>query len=524
MSKRCRLLTAKDGNKVPVLAYGEKEIRFGSLYDGKYAAGRWLAHYITGEIENMVLFGLGDAQVPLGLLARIPGSIFIYEPNDVLYREMKHTSVCKKLQAEKRIRLFVGESSLSQLYAELWELLNEDNVDTTAFRIQNGYDRCEAEKITKLQNNFREMAQKIESLRPSVKRFIRSMIQNQIASVAPMEGGIPLGRLAKYWDKEVPVVVVSAGPSLEKNVKQLKEAEGKAFLFSVDAALPLLLKNDIIPDVAACLDADKNMNCFEDARSREIPLLVTTNAPAGLIRSSGAKKIWGSTHAFMNALYTKCGIELPRTPVELGVATLILASLIDLGAKKIIFVGQDLAYSREGKSHISGREEKYIKNERYNAEGYYGGTVYSRADWTMTREWLENAIRKTPGREFINATEGGARIRGTRQETLEEVLSALPPKGKSFKEILEDSRVCIRPEEYEKLKKEFRQGKKDLEKLRREGYEKTFFEGGGEKPPVMSLITDYMASLEEKPRKVRFEKAVQYVYNEYDKELSAWKN
>ncbi|MCH5252743.1 MAG: motility associated factor glycosyltransferase family protein [Lachnospiraceae bacterium] len=524
MGQKCRLLIAKDGNKVPFLESDGGEIRFGSLYNGSYAAGRWLQYHIAEEIENVVLFGLGDGQILRGLLERIPGSVFVYEPSEALYREMRHTAICKKLQVEKRVRIFSGKQSFTELCVALWELLNENYVDTTAFRIHSGYGICYPGEIERLQGQFTEMIQRINSLRPSVKRFIHSMIRNQLATVANMEGDIPLGRLAKYWNKEVPVIVISAGPSLEKNLQWLKEVNGRAFLFSVDAALPLLLENDIIPDLVACLDANKNMNCFADERSLSIPLLVTTNAPAGLIRNHRAKKIWGSTHAFMNALYTRCGIELPETEVELGVATLILASLIDLGTRKIIFVGQDLAYSKDGKSHISGREEKFIKNKKYETEGYDGGKVFSRADWTMTREWMEKEIHRAKDREFINATEGGAKIKGTRQKTLEEVVGELKVQDISFQEILDDNRVCIRPEEYEKLKKEFLQGKEDLNKVRKEGYEKTFFETDYKKLPVMNLVTDYMASLEEKPRKVRFEKAVDYVYNEYDKEITAWKH
>ncbi len=524
MSAKCRLITAKDGNKVPVITHEGKEVRLGSLYDGRYAAERWAKRYISDGTENVILFGLGDGQLIRLLTEIVPGKILVYEPNDALYREMRHTSVFKKIQTNRKVELYVGESDRSKMNLALRILLNANCMDTTPLRAQINYDRCYAGEMEWLKTACDTTVDEIFQMKGSVKRFIVNMIRNPIGNVRYMENGIPLMRLAKYWNSDIPVIIVSAGPSLKKNMMYLKDIKGKAFMFCVDAALPNLLQNDIIPDVVACTDANKNMSCFDDDRCNEITLLITPNAPVALAKKNHANKIWSSAHPYLEALFRICGIENARTTVRLGVATLVVAALLDLGTKKIIFCGQDLSYAPDGSTHAAGRnDESFQRDKRYDTEGYFGGIVYSRYDWTITREWIEEVIRSVPDREYINATEGGAKIHGTKQMSLEEAVSELNQQNIFWEDILADERIYITLKEYEHLKQEFIKTREDLESIRDMGYEKVMLEKK-EMFPAIELILSYMRSLDDKSRKTRFEKALDFVQQEFEKELSSWEN
>ena len=77
----------------------------------------------------------------------------------------------------------------------------------------------------------------------------------------------------------------------------------------------------------------------------------------------------------------------------------------------------------------------------------------------------------------------------------------------------------ITPKEYQRVMREFKKGKEDLKKIRRDGYEKTWFRTNYMSVPVMRLIVDYMKSLDEIDRKARFYKALDYVEEEYNKKI-----
>lgn len=519
MENLCGLMKAKDGNLLPVVHKNGKELRFGSLYDGRYAAERWLDYHVPAGAEYAILFGMGDCQLILGLTERVPGYIMVYEPEESLYHAMAETPVFKKLQSIPRVMIACGGEGIAEFEELVRELLNENCVDTTVLLSSPGYEKEYSRQKKKVREIYDTVCEEVAFMVPVAKRFVKAMLHNQLENLSYMKDGVLLARLKKYWDPDVPVLIVSAGPSLEKNIEELRKAKDRAFLFCADAALPSLLKRDIIPDAVGCTDAKKNMNCFADERSFALPLLITTNSPPALIHRSTGPKIWGDDLAFIREILIKSDVDIPKIPSYLGVSTTLFASVLELGARTIILAGQDLAYSEEGKSHVSGRDEGFVKQEQFMAEGYYGDMVYSRGDWTVFREWMEKALSAFPDRLVINATEGGAKIRGSVQKPLGEALEELPEWKASPAELLEDPRVKITPKEYQRVMREFKKGKENLKKIRRDGYEKTWFRTNYMSVPVMRLIVDYMKSLDEIDRKARFYKALDYVEEEYNKKI-----
>ena len=73
-------------------------------------------------------------------------------------------------------------------------------------------------------------------------------------------------------------IVVAAGPSLNKNIKELKRAKGKAFIIAVDTALKPLLREGIIPDMFFIVDAMKPLDLVDMNGVEQIPMVTTLNA------------------------------------------------------------------------------------------------------------------------------------------------------------------------------------------------------------------------------------------------------
>lgn len=510
MGLKCETIRARDGHLLPVLTIGERRRHLGSCYDGKLAARTWLDGHVSERTENLILFGMGDCQIILGAMERIPGYIIVFEPEEKVYKEMRSSALCKKIVKSSKVFLCYGENSYDELGLMIKNVLDEDWVERTMLEIHPGYQGLYKEQHERLNGICQYVCDDITFMRAPLKRFMKAMIHNQITNIPNMRGVIPIARLAKGWNRDIPVILVSAGPSLEKNVEQLKRLHGRALIFCADAALPTLLRRDIIPDLVGGVDATKLMNCFADERSYHIPLLVTTNSAPGLLKNGTEKKIWGYDHELVLMLMKEAGIELPQVPFYLGVSTALYAILTELKAKTIIFIGQDLAYSEEGKSHVTGRDEGFIKNEKYKAEGYYGGEVWSRMDWIEFKNWFEKMIQLYPDCDVINATEGGVHIRGTRQQTLKSVVDSLAEVDNQFLELLHDEKYAVSDEEYEQLIKGLYQCGEDLRKVQEWGYHKTFFEEDYRQMPVMRLVIEYMKILDDE-REVRFEKALEFV-------------
>ena len=75
-------------------------------------------------------------------------------------------------------------------------------------------------------------------------------------------------------NEEYPAFIVSAGPSLDKNIDELKNIKGRGVIMAVDTAIKPLLKKGIVPDIVASVDPHKPLELFEIEGVQNIPMLV----------------------------------------------------------------------------------------------------------------------------------------------------------------------------------------------------------------------------------------------------------
>lgn len=516
MEIRCETIRARDGHLLPVLHAKDTVIHLGSCYRGDYAAECWVSSYVSKRTENVIFFGMGDCQILNELTERVPGTIVVYEPESLVHKQMKVSALYKKLIKSRKVKFFYGDCH-QQLGQTIKELLDDDWVERTMVVAHPGYQGIYEESWNILQKICQQNCDDITFMRAPLKRFMASMIHNQIANLSRMKGGIPLRRLKSVWNPDLPVILVSAGPSLEKNVEELKNVAGRALIFCVDAALQTLLSHDIIPDVMVSVDSAKDMSCFDHVPCQDIPLLASSNTRKEIFERGVGTVIWGYDHALATQIMDRAGIPVPKVPYYLGVSTAVYSSVVELGARVIILVGQDLAFSDTGKTHTSDRDESSLQTERLEAEGYDGGKVWSRMDWMEFKKWFEKMLILYPDHTVINATEGGVRIKGTKQQRLSDVIKQLPDVRNEFTDWLKDEKNQISVKEDGVIREQMHQCVQDLNMIRSWGYHKTFFEKEYKKLPIMNLILSYMMILDDE-REERFEKALAFVRDAFRQE------
>ncbi|HHV28935.1 MAG TPA: motility associated factor glycosyltransferase family protein [Clostridium sp.] len=230
--------------------------------------------------------------------------------------------------------------------------------------------------------------------------------------------------------KNVPIIIVSTGPSLEKNIDLLKEAKDRALIISAGSALRPLLMRNIVPDFFAIIDPQKETyNQIKGYENIGIPLIYLATAASYTISHYLGPKLV--------AYYGKYN-DGSEYVVDSGgsVATTILDIAIKMGGNPIILVGQDLAYV-DGKNHAQHGSHASIytqelKNMR-RVKGQNGEILYTSFGYLSYKYWIENRIEKEQ-RIFINATEGGAYIEGMKHIKLRDVISDYLKKSFNFEE------------------------------------------------------------------------------------------
>ena len=223
------------------------------------------------------------------------------------------------------------------------------------------------------------------------------------------------------------VIIVAAGPSLDKNVAQLKTIDRKTdeyVILAVGTVYKKLLNMGIKPDYVIIIEANESIiSQISGVEDTEVPLLILSTAYRELARKYQGKKYLIDQYEYDHAEdhAQKYGYKLYSTGGS--VTTTATSVAITLGAKTIIFIGFDLSYP-DGISHADGTsgKKKLDTTGFVGVESIDGTIVYATNVFIIYRNWIENEIKKHPDIEFIDATEGGAKIAGTKIMSLENAL------------------------------------------------------------------------------------------------------
>jgi len=212
-----------------------------------------------------------------------------------------------------------------------------------------------------------------------------------------------------------PAVLVAAGPSLNKNMHLLKGLRDKALIISCDASFIPLMKKGINPHLVTSLERTpgvdlfyKGIDNFNGIYFIALPILM----PETIDAFKGRKFIAYRGYSHFDWLEEEKG----SLAVGISVANLAFKILVELGCDPIILIGQDLAYAEDGDTHVKGdifgsRSEDISKKPVIELEGNDGKPVKSEKAWAIMKNTYEEDIAAYKG-TCINATEGGAKIRG----------------------------------------------------------------------------------------------------------------
>ncbi|EPN9962749.1 motility associated factor glycosyltransferase family protein [Campylobacter jejuni] len=221
-------------------------------------------------------------------------------------------------------------------------------------------------------------------------------------------------------------IIVSTGPSLTKQLPLLKKYANKATIFCADSSYPILAKHGIKPDYVLSLEripltSEFFNNDFGEFDQDVLFVCISWIYPQTI------KYLQKNKRAFILTSRPSSFIEninlCPYGYVGYGpsVAHMAYEFATHLNYKNIIFIGQDLAYAKDGFSHTKDyknldKHEGHFRRDKgkFQCLAYGGnGKVESSEIWTMFRFSLQNTISKNIVSTTYNCTEGGARIEGT---------------------------------------------------------------------------------------------------------------
>ncbi len=321
------------------------------------------ARNIFSKVKNNrlmmhIVYGFGIGYLVQQFALKSKGVVLIYEPSlEILATTLEVADLSKEL-SNPDVYVFNDFENLKKAYDKL-RISNSD----TVISFLPSYAKIFGEDLKKFASEMQNvMGRSIlnenyfkTKLRPAVK-FVCENISNLLDE--------PLLLDFKDTYKDKTAVVVSAGPSLDKNVETLKKYKENVLIIAVSQAVRTLYKNGITPDFVVCVEQFDSTAQLIDVDISNSYLILEPFTNPSMHKMKFKRKIsYPSCTSIANLVWTNFA-KIDATPyVSSGtVSYTALYSAMYLGCKEIILIGQDLAYC-DGKCYSNGTNRGLICKE-----------------------------------------------------------------------------------------------------------------------------------------------------------------
>lgn len=231
-------------------------------------------------------------------------------------------------------------------------------------------------------------------------------------------------------------LIVSPGPSLDKNIEQLRSINDRVVIIAVAQALKALKSAGVRPHIICVIDpSELILGLFEGVQIDDQQVLVAKVSCHPALFQLGYKRnviLSDGTDSWVESLFGRTASNFGGGSVSISAFNLAAS----FNPKEIILVGQDLAVMRGKRySQLQSKENEYydqthpVDDQRFlELKSFDGeGIVLSPPDLCLFHSYFETRAwelkRDKPDLKLINATEGGAYIDGFKHMSLAEVIS-----------------------------------------------------------------------------------------------------
>ena len=420
---------------------GKKQIH--SNYDPVAEASRYLETLNIDESTNFIVLGLGLGYQVMEIIRKTPSQakIYIFEKDPELFALAMREVDLSLIFEHPGVKLFVGVNPLG-----IDALLEPEQINFTLNKyclarqkpLVEGNWEYYGILLEKIESYFQESQINLKTQSVHSKLYYKNIFSNfdsllKSSGIASFKGCLP----------EVPAVICSAGPSLDKNIQLLKSARERFFLTAVATALKPLLYNGIKPDVVVSIDPDElTINSFDfSSRTNDFFLVYNPAVPNAIPRAFPNQRMAFDSEIYLANWFKKHTEEKGSLGKISSVAHAAVKFSQFLACSPIILVGQDLSFCQQRLHclHSFYHDEHMDKVARLNPCSYWDHQKYlnfgpnltqgtdlfgKRVSSTIAMESYSHIFSKNLGgsKNIINATEGGVPIEGVINMPLRESL------------------------------------------------------------------------------------------------------
>ncbi len=407
---------SKDNKKILRILTEGKSIYLGSKYSVQRDIDSIKDFILSNGNKYSVIIGLGTGEYikEIEPFVKEDNKLIIIEPNIEVYnkyiygKENKYENIAIISMTDeylKYLEIYIGSIALKSFV--VYEYPNYRN----AYPI----------KVHKIYDLIRSVTRRRVINRNTNITFSKIWFESTICNLKYLSKSKNIVNMKNMYSGR-PAVIVSAGPSLSKNISQLKQFEDKAVIFTGGRTWRTLIEEGIKADFLSIVDAHELSYELVDEviKKEEITLVHSEILPNKVLELHKGNRVFYPYAPWINDMVDNPNFNFTYS----SVAHTCTKIAMYMGCNPIIFIGQDLAYT-DDKVHAKNAEfvqEKYKDKEDINkvadefslyVEDIYGNKVRTSMTLSLFREQFEEIIKENCQIKFINSTEGGANIKGT---------------------------------------------------------------------------------------------------------------
>lgn len=426
----------------------------------------------TSESTLFVIFGLGTGYLPQYLRRITNAPIVVYEPSLGLLRTVMESG---PLHLDD-VHIVSNPHDLAIVWAR-YASRRRDAVSIST----PGYSAAFPDEFAALPGLVQRLVERVNISKNTYRRRAQTWVCDVLVNAPLLQKSVPILSLEGAY-KDVPAFIIGAGPSLDKNVAALKQAYKKGIILATNSSALALAKHDVVPHVICCLesiDASPRLNTLPFIN--DVIRAYSLSAHPNTLRSGT-----GPLMPFYEALPQYVGPLESLTgtggvAVCGSVSTAAFSIAQKLGCNPIVLVGQDLAFTdgatyaggtgyessrarfdtEKGVVHLDWNQEVAkihgnLHGARHDAEPLmqttaWGGegSVSSGPSFMAINSWLESTVALNAGFtsnvRYVNATEGGAHVKGFDEVRLRDLLDTLPDRNLTVADICAEAARHMQP-------------------------------------------------------------------------------
>ena len=414
-----------------------------SNYSTKAEAEKWFKSLKLENTPVLYVYGVGLGyyyEAAKNWLEEDASRCLVFLENDlaVIYRLLQ-TDMGTKILDDKQVQLHyfenIDQDTVMIQWLTWYFVLNSLEISTL-----DSYQKTHPETLASIKRRIGHDSVIKNSLVSEYLRHGATFYHNFYSNMLHLSSSY-LGDALTGKFKGVPAIICGAGPSLNKNIDQLKSLNNQALLFAGGSSMNALTSKGIFPHFGAGIDPNPTqLSRLVSNFAFETPYFYRSRMFHSAFKTIHGPRLYVTgSGGFNTSEWFEKKLDIKSQPVDEGhnVINLCFSIANMLGCSPIIFVGMDLAYT-DMKMYAGGilgdstvnetniTDASNLDTSAFPRKDIHGNPVYTLWKWIAESQWISETaedFKKEKGKHevpFINATEGGIGFANIPNMTLKE--------------------------------------------------------------------------------------------------------